>query len=100
MACFQTGNHDQRRVGSRYTPELVVAFLMVQLMLPGTAVTYYGEEIGMLDNMNMTCDEAHDPQGCQDNVTLGRSRDPQRTPFQWDATQNAGITFECIKPNK
>ncbi|XP_049857638.1 uncharacterized protein LOC126340110 [Schistocerca gregaria] len=86
------GNHDQHRVASRYSPELVDGMNMLVTLLPGTAVTYNGEEIGMEDNCNMTCEVAHDPQGCHDNVTLGNSRDPERTPFQWDNTANAGFS--------
>ncbi|XP_047118857.1 uncharacterized protein LOC124799287 [Schistocerca piceifrons] len=86
------GNHDQHRVASRYSPELVDGMNMLVTLLPGTAVTYNGEEIGMEDNYNMTCEVAHDPQGCHDNVTLGNSRDPERTPFQWDNTANAGFS--------
>lgn len=87
------GNHDQHRAGSRYNADLIDGLNMLVLLLPGTAVTYYGEEIGMVDNYDISCDQAHDPQGCQDNVTLGNSRDPQRTPFQWDTSTNAGILF-------
>ncbi|XP_049798365.1 uncharacterized protein LOC126230929 [Schistocerca nitens] len=86
------GNHDQPRVASRYSPELVDGMNMLVTLLPGTAVTYNGEEIGMEDNYDMTCDVAHDPQGCHDGVTLGRSRDPCRTPFQWDNTTSAGFS--------
>ncbi|XP_047112731.1 maltase 2-like [Schistocerca piceifrons] len=86
------GNHDQHRVASRYSPELVDGMNMLVTLLPGTAVTYNGEEIGMEDNYNMTCEVAHDPQGCLDGVTLGNSRDPERTPFQWDDTKNAGFS--------
>lgn len=86
------GNHDQHRAGSRYNADLIDGLNMLVLLLPGTAVTYYGEEIGMVDNYDISCDQAHDPQGCQDNVTLGNSRDPQRTPFQWDTSTNAGFS--------
>lgn len=65
---------------------------MLDQLLPGTAVTYYGDEIGMEDNMKIPCNESHDPAGCQDGVNLGGSRDPERTPFQSDASTNAGFS--------
>lgn len=51
---------------------------MMLLMLPGTPITYYGEEIGMRDHR-------------ADLVRLSDTRDPCRTPMQWDASPlNAG----------
>ncbi|XP_042871777.1 maltase A2-like [Penaeus japonicus] len=41
------GNHDNSRVASRLGSDLVDAFNMMTLLLPGTPVVYYGEEIGM-----------------------------------------------------
>lgn len=43
---LQLGNHDKDRVSSRLGSDLVDALNMVILLLPGTPVTYYGEEIG------------------------------------------------------
>lgn len=40
------GNHDQPRIATRYGPELVDAINMLVMLLPGTAITYNGEEIG------------------------------------------------------
>lgn len=55
------------------------------LLLPGTPLTYYGEEIGMLDNAgDMQC--------------MSESRDPCRSPMQWDGTENAGLfTFRTMR---
>jgi alpha-glucosidase len=66
---------------------------MVQL-LPGVAVTYLGEEICMVDTP-LTWEETQDPQGCNAGKAhyKQRSRDPVRTPFQWDATTSAGEVF-------
>ena len=44
------GNHDKPRVGSRYGTDRVDGMLMLLLLLPGVAVTYNGDEIGMVDN--------------------------------------------------
>lgn len=46
---FNLGNHDKPRVGKRLGHALVDAFNMIMLLLPGTPVTYYGDEIGMID---------------------------------------------------
>jgi len=87
------GNHDQSRIASRFGADLVDAMAMVQLLLPGTPVTYYGEEIGMEDTF-LTWEQTQDPQGC--NMGPDRyanfSRDPARTPMQWDDTFNAGFS--------
>jgi maltose alpha-D-glucosyltransferase/alpha-amylase len=64
------GNH-RRRI------ELMMAIL---LSMPGTPVLYYGDEIGM-----------------GDNIYLG-DRDGVRTPMQWSADRNAG--FSRANPQK
>ena len=48
MICFQLGNHDNGRIGTRLGKDITDALNMVSLLLPGTAVTYYGEEIGRI----------------------------------------------------
>ena len=63
------------------------------MTLPGVAVTYNGDEIGMLDYRDISWEDTLDPQGCnvgKDNYKWA-SRDPQRTPFQWDSTDYAGF---------
>lgn len=58
------------------------------------AVTYNGDEIGMLDHRDITWAETLDPQGCnagEENYKWA-SRDPQRTPYQWDDSTNAGFS--------
>ena len=59
---FQLGNHDNWRIGSRTNPELMDAFNLITLTLPGIAVTYQGEEIGMT-NGNITFEDTVDPSG-------------------------------------
>lgn len=58
-------NNDRRRV------ELLNGLLM---SMPGTPIVYYGDEIGM-----------------GDNIYLG-DRNGVRTPMQWNATANAGFS--------
>lgn len=36
---------------------------MLTMTLPGVAVTYQGEEIGMLNNFNITFEQTVDPSG-------------------------------------
>ncbi|MCL1599978.1 MAG: alpha-amylase family glycosyl hydrolase, partial [Actinomycetia bacterium] len=55
--------------GDRRRVELLNAVLM---SLPGTPIIYYGDEIGMGDNVHLP------------------DRDGLRTPMQWDATPSAG----------
>ncbi|KAJ9588787.1 hypothetical protein L9F63_017898, partial [Diploptera punctata] len=65
----------------------------LSLLLPGVAVTYNGEEIGMEDTM-ISWKECLDPQGLNagpDNY-LQYTRDIERTPIQWDDTKNAGFS--------
>lgn len=66
---------------------------MLIMLLPGVGVTYYGEEIGMID-ANIAWDETVDPQG----LNAGRdryqefSRDPERSPMQWNDKKNSGFS--------
>ena len=48
---LQIGDMDTSRVSSRFNRdvEMINVLAMLHLMLPGTAFTYYGEEIGMHD---------------------------------------------------
>ena len=64
---------------------------MVSLTLPGTAMTYNGEEIGMTDAF-IRWDETKDPQAINAGEAkyLETSRDPCRTPMQWDSSTSAG----------
>lgn len=64
------------------------------LTLPGVAVTYNGDEIGMLDYRDITWDKTLDPQACNTNDPdnyKDASRDPERTPYQWDSSDYAGF---------
>jgi alpha-glucosidase len=72
---LQAGNHDNPRVATRYGSAMVDAVNMLVTLLPGTAVTYNGEEIGMTD---LAMESPTD------------SRDPERTPYQWDNSTSAG----------
>nr|BAN20149.1 alpha-amylase [Riptortus pedestris] len=75
------GNHDQSRVGTRMGEDLIDSMNMLILLLPGTAVTFQGEEIGMTDAYIR-----------KDQVLDSVGRDPQRSPVQWDSTKNGGFS--------
>jgi alpha-glucosidase len=76
------GNHDQPRIGSRYGVERIDGLLTLLLLLPGVAVTYNGEEIGMLDFRDgISWEETVDTKACNTNDPEGfkwQSRDPVR----------------------
>ncbi|XP_043064636.1 LOW QUALITY PROTEIN: maltase 2 [Drosophila ficusphila] len=100
------GNHDNPRVASRFGPASVDAMNMLLLTLPGVAVTYNGEELGMQDYREISWQDTVDPPAR--NVGEERykevSRDPVRTPFQWSSEQNAGFstaskTWLPVHPN-
>ena len=89
------GNHDNWRVGSRFGEGNMDGFNMISLLLPGVAVTYNGEEIGMT-NTDVSWEQTVDPAGlnCGEEhfQDMGCSRDPERTPMQWDTSENAGFS--------
>ena len=81
------GNHDQRRIASRIGHAQARVAVVLLLTLRGTPTLYYGDEIGMTD-VPIAPEDYQDPQG----INIGVSRDPARTPMQWDASKNAGFT--------
>jgi len=102
---FVIGNHDQKRVPLRWSVKGKDAANMISLLQKGTAVTYYGEEIGMEDTW-ISWEDTVDPQACnQDPANYETfSRDPARTPMQWNNSTNAGFstasrTWLPINPN-
>lgn len=88
------GNHDRSRIGSRYGKERHEGLAIMTMMLPGVNIVYYGEEIMMVDNNDITWKQTQDPSACNSNETVYKlhSRDPVRTPMQWDNTANAGFS--------
>jgi alpha-glucosidase len=67
--------------------------LTLLMTLPGVAVTYNGDEIGMLDYRDISWEDTLDPAACNTDPENYKwaSRDPVRTPFQWDGTAYAGF---------
>lgn len=64
---------------------------MLQMLLPGTAIVYNGDEIGMEDTL-IRWDETKDPRALNAGPLRYHltSRDGCRTPMQWDDTLNSG----------
>ncbi|XP_055372531.1 maltase A1-like [Condylostylus longicornis] len=87
------GNHDNHRVASRFGPERTDLLNILAQTLPGNAVTYNGEELGLTD-VYISWEDSIDPQACNSDPDhyFSFSRDPARTPFQWDDTKNSGFS--------
>ena len=94
-------NHDIRRYVDRYgTSENKdqVAKLMsaLYLTLRGSAIMYYGEEIGMENNDPKRVEDVKDVIG-QKGWPKEIGRDGERTPMQWNSSVNAGFN-KSAKP--
>ena len=78
-------------MASRFDPEVAQLLIVITMLLPGTNVSYYGEEIGMEDT-ELSWDETVDPAGRNAGEKKFRnySRDPERTPMQWNDHENGG----------
>ncbi len=88
------GNHDQPRIATRVGREQVRVAQLLLLTLRGTPTCYYGDELGMQD-VPIPLDLMHDPLGKDDPA---HSRDPYRTPMQWDSSPNAGFCPPGVTP--
>ncbi|XP_063047860.1 amino acid transporter heavy chain SLC3A1 [Engraulis encrasicolus] len=82
------GNHDKPRMSSSVGQDYVRAINMMMLTLPGTPTTYYGEEIGM-ENIHIDEEDIQDPFG---KFNPNATRDPCRSPMQWNSSANAGFS--------
>ncbi|XP_040467590.1 neutral and basic amino acid transport protein rBAT [Falco naumanni] len=71
---WAVGSPNAARISSRIGKEYVNVMNMLLLTLPGTPVTYYGEEIGM------------------ENIASENATFPEKSPMQWDGRVNAGFT--------
>ncbi|MBA4166139.1 MAG: alpha-amylase [Chitinophagaceae bacterium] len=84
------GNHDQPRITSRVGLEQARVAAILLLTLRGTPTVYYGDEISMQD-VAIPFEEVQDPQGLN-MPDKNLSRDPSRTPMQWNKSNHAGFT--------
>ncbi|XP_058134471.1 amino acid transporter heavy chain SLC3A1 [Dasypus novemcinctus] len=78
---WMIGGPDNARLTSRLGKEYVNVMNMLILTLPGTPITYYGEEIGMENILATNLNESYDA-----NTLLSKS------PMQWDNSSNAGFS--------
>jgi len=88
------GNHDRPRIATRVGREQARAAQMLLLTLLGTPTCYYGDELGM-QAIPIPLELMHDPKGKEHPE---HSRDPQRTPMQWDSSPNAGFCPPGVTP--
>jgi alpha-glucosidase len=88
------GNHDQSRIVSRVGLQQARIAAMLLLTLRGTPTIYYGDEIGMTD-VPIPAEEVQDPMG-KNMPEKNLSRDPARTPMQWNSSPFGG--FSEVKP--
>jgi alpha-glucosidase len=93
---FVITNHDMPRSYNRYgdgvhNDQIAKLMAALYLTLRGTAVMYYGEEIGMSNNDPTRLEDVLDPLGRKD-WPKNKGRDGERTPMQWSAEPNAGFT--------
>lgn len=90
------------RVGTRACHCNIDIANVLCLLLGGTATTYYGEEIGMLnlDLHDLSYEECRDEYGKKYGPLYFKyySRDYQRTPMQWTSAKHAGFTEEESEP--
>lgn len=105
---YVLGNHDQKRFISKIGNDARKAKLLAlfQFTVRGVPVTYYGEEIGMVEGQ-FSAKTAKDPLGRQyawapgfllDLLDLYVNRDGCRTPMQWDESPNAGFCGQNATP--
>jgi alpha-glucosidase len=88
------GNHDRPRIATRVGRERARIAQMLLLTLRGTPTCYYGDELGM-QNVPIPLELIHDPPGKEHPE---HSRDPARTPMQWDSSPNAGFCPPGTEP--
>ena len=93
---YVISNHDIVRSYNRYGDGLhndAIAKVMASLYLTlrGTAIMYYGEELGMENNDPVRKEDVKDPIG-RLGWPIEKGRDGERTPMQWNDGPNAGFT--------
>ena len=89
-------NHDNARLDARYgdgvhDTDIQRAISTMLFASRGTALFYYGDEIGMKTTPPTRKEDVKDPVGLT-GWPKDKGRDGERTPMQWDATTNAGFT--------
>ncbi len=93
---FVISNHDIVRSYDRYgdgkhNDEIAKLMAALYLTLRGTPIMYYGEEIGMKTTPPTRQEDVQDPIG-RKGWPKEKGRDAERTPMQWNSSENAGFT--------
>jgi alpha-glucosidase len=93
---FVISNHDIVRSYDRYgdgqhNDQIAKLMAGLYLTLRGTPIMYYGEEIGMKTTPPTRKEDVKDPIG-RTGWPKEKGRDGERTPMQWDETDNAGFS--------
>jgi len=89
-------NHDNARLDLRYgdgvhDTDIQRAISTVLFASRGTALFYYGDELGMKTTPPTRKEDVKDPVGVT-GWPKEKGRDGERTPMQWDASANAGFS--------
>lgn len=93
---FVFDNHDNIRSWDRYgdgSHNEAIAKLIATLLFTSrsTALMYYGEELGMVTTQPKRKEDVKDPIGIT-GWPREKGRDGERTPMQWDDSNNAGFS--------
>ena len=93
---FVISNHDIVRSYDRYgdgqhSDQIAKLMAALYLTLRGTPIMYYGEEIGMKTTPPTRKEDVRDPIG-RTGWPEEKGRDGERTPMQWDSSENAGFS--------
>ncbi len=93
---YVISNHDIVRSYDRYgdgqhNDQIAKLMAGMYLTLRGTPIMYYGEEIGMKTTTPMRKEDVKDPIGIK-GWPEEKGRDGERTPMQWDGSENAGFS--------
>jgi alpha-glucosidase len=93
---FVISNHDIVRSYDRYgdgqhNDQIAKLMAGLYLTLRGTPIMYYGEEIGMKTTPPTRKEDVKDPIG-RVGWPKEKGRDGERTPMQWDESENAGFS--------
>ncbi|MDD5068616.1 MAG: alpha-amylase family glycosyl hydrolase [Candidatus Pacebacteria bacterium] len=87
---YVLGNHDHKRILTRFGEHRTRLLALMLLTLRGTAFVYYGEEIGMRDVAIPKHKMKDGFATLIENPSI--IRDPERTPMQWSDDLYAGFS--------
>ena len=97
---FVFDNHDNPRwdrySDGRHTDEIGKMLAAILFASRGTAMMYYGDEIGMRTTPPTRKQDVKDPIGIT-GWPKEKGRDGERTPMQWTAGPNAGFSKPGVK---